>query len=190
MTHLTDEQIAGWLAGEAAEKTLRHLFECKTCAAEAAALAGGVRRYAAAVRREAQQASLRHAEKFNPRREMGWLRLRWASAAALGLVLAGFTAYVMHPHEAPMANGHVVSAPPQPSARELPPQPRVESPQPAQRHAPVPAMSDDELLEAVNNDLSRDVPWALAPVGHITAERNRIASASTTSAAGKMVREQ
>ena len=36
-------------------------------------------------------------------------------------------------------------------------------------------MSDDELLEAVNNDLSREVPLALAPVSAITdrAQPNR-----------------
>ena len=37
-------------------------------------------------------------------------------------------------------------------------------------------MSDDELLEAVNNDLSREVPLALAPVSTITAARNKIAA--------------
>ena len=37
-------------------------------------------------------------------------------------------------------------------------------------------MSDDELLQAVNNDLSDEVPQALAPVGAITVARNRIAS--------------
>jgi hypothetical protein len=40
-------------------------------------------------------------------------------------------------------------------------------------------MSDDELLEAVNNDLNREVPQALAPVGAITTARNnKIAAAS------------
>jgi hypothetical protein len=37
-------------------------------------------------------------------------------------------------------------------------------------------MSDDELLEAVNNDLNRDVPQALAPVEAITVARNQIAA--------------
>ena len=43
-------------------------------------------------------------------------------------------------------------------------------------------MSDDELLEAVNNDLSREVPLALSPVSAITIARNKIAAASTTAA--------
>jgi hypothetical protein len=43
-------------------------------------------------------------------------------------------------------------------------------------------MSDDELLEAVNNDLSRDVPQALAPVSAITVARNKIAAASKVAA--------
>jgi len=42
-------------------------------------------------------------------------------------------------------------------------------------------MSDDELLEAVNNDLSRDVPQALAPVSAITLARNQIAAETSKS---------
>jgi hypothetical protein len=40
-------------------------------------------------------------------------------------------------------------------------------------------LSDDELLEAVNNDLNREVPLALAPVSAITVARNNIAAASS-----------
>ena len=47
-------------------------------------------------------------------------------------------------------------------------------------------MSDDELLEAVNNDLSREVPQALAPVGAITVGRNRIAAASAGGIPGQI----
>ncbi len=43
-------------------------------------------------------------------------------------------------------------------------------------------MSDDELLEAVNSDLSREVPQALAPVSAITVARNQIAAASSGAA--------
>jgi len=43
-------------------------------------------------------------------------------------------------------------------------------------------LSDDELLEAVNNDLSREVPLALAPVSAITVARNKLAAASSRAA--------
>ena len=169
MNHLTDEQIADWLAGEGSAETQRHLADCAACASETAALSGGVRRYALAIQQEARPSAVRSLHKFNVRRELKWLRLRWASAVALGLLLAGTTAYVAVPHEAPTPVETV----------------RTPQPQPA-----VPAMSDDELLEAVNNDLNRDVPRALAPVGHITAERNRIAAASTGAGAHKTETKQ
>ena len=37
-------------------------------------------------------------------------------------------------------------------------------------------MSDDELLDAVDKDLDRDVPQALAPVGTLTLARNQMAA--------------
>jgi hypothetical protein len=56
---------------------------------------------------------------------------------------------------------------------------------------PSTGMSDDELLEAVNNDLNRDVPQALAPISAITVARNAAASAlaaTNTNASAKEVR--
>lgn len=75
----------------------------------------------------------------------------------LALLLAGQTMWMMK-RPAPAPARPIASAP-------LTAQPAV-------------SMSDDELLEAVNNDLSREVPQALAPVGAITSARNKIAASA------------
>ena len=94
-------------------------------------------------------------------------RLRWIGAGVLALLLAAQTAWMMKARPAPRAP-QAVSHP----AAAATPQPAA-----ALGHD---TMSDDELLQAVNNDLSDEVPQALAPVGAITESRNRIASEDET----------
>jgi predicted anti-sigma-YlaC factor YlaD len=172
MTHLTDEQMAEWLAGEAGVETERHVAECSACAAETSALADGVHRYGLAVKHRAREAEqLRLLQRVDPRRELVRHRLRWAVALTLGMALAGTTAYVTRP-QPPQAEPAAVKMLNAPPAVEIHPASATGST--AQK-----SMSDDELLEAVNNDLSRDVPQALAPVSAITEARNRIAATST-----------
>ena len=163
MNHLTDEQLAEWLQAEDSPQTQLHLASCAQCRAEASQLRDGITRYSIAMRRQADAAqSASMAQTFAPRRAQARHRLRWAAAATLALLLAAPTAWMMKPRHVP--------AIPQPAAgATLNPQPTA-------------AMSDDELLEAVNNDLSREVPQALAPVSAITTARNRIAAASQAAA--------
>jgi hypothetical protein len=164
MNHLTDDQLAEWLAGESTEETRTHLADCPLCHREALALRDDISRYSIALRDRAQQSQGAHLEKnFTPQRALAAHRLRWAGAMALALLLAAPTAWMLKPHTAPAPLPPVAGAPrvAQPSA----------------------AMSDDELLEAVNNDLNREVPQALAPVGAITVARNnKIAAASSGTA--------
>lgn len=165
MNHLTDEQLAEWLAGEASQETQAHLDGCAPCQAEARQLKDGIARYTVAMRSQSAQAQQAHlAGSITPRKALARHRLRWAGAGVLALVLAAQTAWLMKPRPAPVASQPIASAPvnPQPTA----------------------AMSDDELLEAVNNDLSREVPLALAPVSAITSARNKIAAASTIAGQG------
>ncbi len=161
MNHLTDEQLAQWLGGEDSQQTQSHLATCAQCRTEALDLRDGLSRYAIAVRRQAADAqNVSMAGQFAPQKALLRHRLRWAAASALALVLGAQTLWMMnkpHPHD-PL----IVSAP-------LQPQPNA-------------SMSDDELLEAVNSDLSREVPQALAPVSAITVERNQIAAASSGAA--------
>jgi len=160
--HLTDEQLAAWLLGEAPRDTYVHLESCTQCHAEALQLQDGISRYAIATRQQSARAqSVRLAGNFAPRKALILHRLRWAGAGVLAMLLAAQTAWMMKPApvaiSAPVASTPVVS---QPAAQ----------------------MSDDELLEAVNNDLSREVPLALAPVSAITTARNKIAAASVVAA--------
>jgi hypothetical protein len=165
MNHLTDEQFAGWLAGEVNQETQAHLDGCAQCRAEARQLKDGISRYAVALRRQSAQAQRAHlAGTIAPRKALVLHRLRWAGAGVLALVLAAQTAWMLKPRPAPVAPRPVASVP--------------ANPQPAV------SMSDDELLEAVNNDLSREVPLALAPVSAITTARNKIAAASTDARQG------
>jgi hypothetical protein len=160
MKHLTDEQLAGWLAGDSGQETLSHLACCEPCRTEAVQVRDGISRYSLAMRRESARAQggAHLTGNLVPRKALAWHRLRWAGAGVLVLLLAAPTAWM------------IKSRSPAPTS-----QPRVSAPLNPQPAAP---MSDDELLEAVNNDLSREVPQALAPVSAITAARNQIAAAS------------
>jgi hypothetical protein len=168
MNHLMDEQLAAWLAGEADQETRSHLESCPLCRSEALDLREGLRRYSIATRRQAAMAQSAHMSgTFAPRKDLALLRLRWAGAGVLALLLVAQTAWLIKPHYAPKPNTSAVV-----------------SPEPASYAPPAAGtqLSDDELLEAVNNDLSREVPLALAPVSAITAARNRIAAASSVTA--------
>lgn len=176
MKHLTDEQLAEWLAGDSAEggcaeETRSHLESCPQCHQEAMTLRDGVLRYSLAVKRQAARSQeARLAEDFTPKRALAMHRLRWAGAGALALLLTAQTAWMLKPHNAPDARPATASA----GAKT--------EPVAALSDAANNKMSDDELLEAVNNDLSRDVPQALAPVSAITVARNKIAAASKVAA--------
>ena len=172
--HLTDDELLEWLDGSAGPAVRTHLVDCGPCRAEAHALQDGISRYAVATRRQAAAAqSARLAEGFAPARALVWHRLRWVGAGALALLLMAQTAWMMKVRPAPVAP-QAVSHPAAATA--------LASAQPV-------AMSDDELLQAVNNDLSDEVPQALAPVGAITVARNRIASEVERKSANQAVKQ-
>lgn len=177
MKHLTDEQLAEWLAGESGEETRAHLHCCASCNTEAMNLRDGVLRYSMALRRQSARAqSAQMPAAFAPGKAVARHRLRWAGAGVLALLLAAQTAWMMKPQTgahvtAPTGNAHNSQ-----SNSQLNSQP---SSQPDSQSGS--QMSDDELLEAVNNDLNRDIPQALAPVEAITVARNQIAAETSTS---------
>lgn len=165
MNHLTDEQLAGWLAGEADQQTRSHVDSCPQCGAEALELRDGISRYAIAMRRKSALAESTHMQgKLAPRKALALHRLRWAGAGILALLLASSTAWLVKPHLSPATAQPTASSPAIQKNGEL--------------SKPATQLSDDELLEAVNNDLSSDVPEALSPVSAITVERNAIAATS------------
>jgi len=169
MNHLTDEQLAGWLAGDADQQTRSHVDSCPQCGAEALELRDGISRYAIAMRRKSALAESAHMQgKLAPRKALALHRLRWAGAGVLALLLASSTAWLVKPHLNPAVAQPTASAPANTDHDE---------------HLQAASqLSDDELLEAVNNDLSSDVPEALSAVSTITAERNKIAAATSVAA--------
>jgi len=174
MQHLKDEQLLEWLDGAASPEVQGHIKTCRPCRTEAEALQDGISRYAIAVRRQAQEAqSAGLAKGSAPARAEH--RLRWVGAGILALLLAAQTAWMMKLRPAQdTARPIAVAAP---------------VPQPAAQMAA--QMSDEELLQAVNNDLSDEVPQALAPVGAITVARNRMAvSANQRSEAQEVKRNE
>jgi hypothetical protein len=163
MKHLTDEQLADWLSGEANQETQTHLESCTRCHSEAVTLRDGISRYSLAMREQSARAQSAHmVGNFVPRKALALHRLRWAGAGALALLLAAQTAWMISSRPPATASRPLTSAPPNSQSAAQ--------------------MSDDELLEAVNNDLNREVPQALAPVSAITTARNKIAAASISAA--------
>jgi hypothetical protein len=162
MKHLTDDQYAEWLSGVSTQEALAHLEECPHCHGVATALRADITRYTLARRKQARQARVAHlAKDFVSQKAIASHRLRWAGVAALALLLAAPTAWMMRTAHAPEA-----------------PSPQVNVAGASGSSQPSHAMSDDELLEAVNNDLSREVPQALAPVSVITVARNKMAASA------------
>ncbi len=179
--HLTDEQLAGWLAGEADQPTCAHLESCPQCRIEAIELRNGISRYSIAMRQQASRAQATHMNaKFAPRKALVLHRVRWAVAGVLALLLAAQTTWLIKSRPAPPAAKAAVSS--QPATRSANQSANQAATQTATQSAD--QLSDDELLEAVNNDLSREVPLALAPVSAITTARNRMAAASSGAVAG------
>jgi hypothetical protein len=184
MKHLTDEQLADWLAGDADgdacgdNDTRTHLLNCERCRSEAISLRDRISRYTLAMRNQAASAGKARtagnfAADFSPRKALARQHLRWAGAGVLALLLAAQTTWMLKPRAA--ATGTTTGAVPTGAQHISQTGSPMSSPSGLQPPTP---MSDDELLEAVNNDLSRDVPQALAAVSAITTARNQIAAAS------------
>jgi hypothetical protein len=167
MTHLTDDQLADWLAGERAEETRTHMESCNECRSEALIMRDGISRYRINMRERSRQAHIeRLATGFSAQTALFVLHLRWAATAAVVVMLAAPTAWMLKTRNTAVSSPQA-TAPVQSS--------------------PATTMSDDELLEAVNNDVNRDVPEALAPVSAITVARNKIAAASDTAAKAQRI---
>ena len=171
--HSDGRGIAGVAGREDGPAVRTHLEGCAACRDEAHALQDGISRYAIATRRQAAEAQgARLAQGFAPARTPVRHRLRWIGAGALALLLAAQTAWMMKTRPAASASQAVFHP-----AAAATPQPAAALGHDTLGHH---TMSDDELLQAVNNDLSDEVPQALAPVGAITEARNRIASEDKT----------
>lgn len=186
MNHLGDEQLAQWLAGEADEHTQAHLHSCEQCRTEATALRDGLSRYSIALRQHTSRAEGAHlAHDFNASKALALHRLRWAAAGVLALALAAPTAWMIGSRPPATASHPATAAVLAPGSA---PQQNASRPSPSPATTELAAqITDDQLLEEVNNDLSREVPQALAPVSVITTARNEaVTSRLNTGKSGKV----
>jgi hypothetical protein len=151
MRHLTSEQIENTLSGEASPEVSGHLAGCARCASELVSL-----REVFGNLREATAASAEHHRRFvataGSRRVP---RMAWALATA-ALFIAAVTPIAVH-HRSTTRVG--VGATPGPDA----------------------TISDEALLDGVQNDLSSSVPTSLQPLaGTTTYTTKSIAAQRTT----------
>jgi len=135
MMHLTSEQMESTLSGQPSEEAARHLDDCARCAGELAAL-----REVFGNLREATAASAEHHRRFvstaGARRVP---RLAWALVTAMFFV-AAVTPVAMHYRTIPVAvQGDVATG--------------ADA-----------TISDEALLDGVQNDLSTSVPASMLPL--------------------------
>ena len=147
--HLSHEQAAAALAGDAGSEVERHLAECPECRDEIERLAGGLR----ALRQEALEASdkpevfwsrQRGLMTAAPRRRPLSPRFAWAAGLALVAGLAGV--YLTR--------------------------------EPASVRVGTVADPDHELLRDVERAIRRDLPRALEPAALIAGDLDRAAQGS------------
>lgn len=135
MMHLTSEQMESTLSGRPSEETARHLGGCEQCARELAAL-----REVFGDLREATAASAEHHRRFvstaGARRVP---RMAWALATAMFFV-AAVTPIAVHYGRVPVAARGEAAA------------------------GETATISDEALLDGVQNDLSTSVPASMLPL--------------------------
>jgi hypothetical protein len=135
MMHLTSEQVESTLSGRPSPETARHLGGCEQCAGELAAL-----REVLGDLRMATAASAEHHRRFAPTTTARRVpRMAWALATAM-LFVAAVTPVAVHYGKGP------VTAPGEAAARETA------------------TISDEALLDGVQNDLSTSVPASMLPL--------------------------
>ena len=145
--HLSEEQITEWALGESGEPVLRHLEDCAVCSREAQELRNTLAGF-----RDAVHASAQRDPTF-------WRNQRFAVRERLSTN----DWYPLH-WGWMVAMVAVLIA-----AILLARTPNVPKNYPSED-------ADNALLQAVQGDLNRDVPQALAPAVLIAEERNEILS--------------
>ncbi len=161
--HLSSEELEAVMAGRGSKSAMQHARECETCAKELA----HVQWLMAGVRESAARAAYRQrllAVMPGTRAGIGWLRGGvWAGVMAVVLVAASLMfvwgpVQMRHPHPAQVGTSHAV------------PQQRAETPE----------LSDEALLNGVQNDLSSTVPASLEPLAATTTATTTTTNTNAT----------
>ena len=144
-SHLSEDQITGWVLGTCDDSVLRHLEACRGCCVEAEELRSALSGF-----RDALQAAAQRDQTFWRNQQVAfrdrasardWYPMHWAWLVAMVMVL--ITAIFLTRAPNTLRNNPSDDA-------------------------------DNALLNAVQGDLSREVPQALAPAVLIAEERNAI----------------
>lgn len=164
--HLNNDQIAGWIAGERDNATEQHLAGCSSCRAK---IEGFLGKMTAAreltVLRSARDENYWAAQRMAIAEKLAETpAFRWKSLAFATPVLAAVLGLAML---LPITEQHMSKS--------------------GTTQAVNTEISDDELLAAVNDDISRETPQALMAAERFHSERTKIleGTTSTTTSASK-----
>ena len=157
-THLTNDQIAGWLAGDRDNATEQHLAGCSACRAKVQGFLGKM-----TAARELTELKSAHDENY-------WAAQRMAIAEKIAAEPARRSRFL--PFAVPALAAIVGVAVLFPREAQTP----VKNDSVAQQR-----ISDEELLAQVTSAIERDTPQALAPVDRLHAERDQILENRNTS---------
>lgn len=176
--HITDEELLDVMNGRAADHVASHLVQCDECWNQAQQVKDTLTGFTSTMRFEAaraEAATLRRPVRIRSASH----RLRWAMAAAAGLVLAASALLSYYQPSAGLAgNGQRISAVSQVTTAQT----RVPE---ATGVPPEQEGADDALLMQVQDDMDRELPEALQPVALIVAERNQFAEELTKQPKGE-----
>jgi len=165
-SHLTDEQLSGWLAGdgESLANAQECLRGCECCRQEAEELRTTVVQLASAIRTEAARAQpLLPMPSFA---RPAFAPARWALAAALLLIGAALLISTPTPHRSYVAQPELYAARPDAVRQDN-------------------DSDNDLLLQQITADVQRDIPVALEPATVIVVERNQLAENSARLSKGE-----
>lgn len=155
-SHLSKWDQEEYVLGQRTPAMVRHLTQCSACQAGVASLTEGIEIF----RTSAMQWSADCAETGTQRVvrpvavRAGLHAVRWALAVAM-LLLVAFPLYYL-------------------ATRNLKPQQHVVA-----RTVEAPPISDDALLQQVDDEVSVAVPSSMEPLTHLVATRNGNAASST-----------
>lgn len=139
-THLENAAWAAWLSGEENPATSKHLDACGACAEESRGLRGSVKAFREALFNAGEMHPIAWTRPAEARAEAHWRPMLQRWAPRLALAACVLAAVLL-----------------------------MHAPQPA----PAPVSSDaadNALLQSIQNDLSRQVPTALAPAESLVAQ--------------------
>jgi hypothetical protein len=150
MMHLTSEEMESTLSGRPSEETKRHLGDCAQCAGELAA----VREVFGNLRRATAASAEYHRRFVSTVGARRVPRIAWALATAM-LFVAAVTPVAVHYRKAPVA---------------------VQGGAATGSDATI---SDEALLDGVQNDLSTSVPASMLPLAGTSTSTTNSAADST-----------